>query len=201
MQLTDLRVTLASGDAAALDTPLLAIALQKGSALPPSLSSIDAALGGAIKRALDGRDFRGGRDESLALTGGARGPRRVCLIGIGSPAAGAPTAAALRRAASLAARSAGKLGAGSIAFAADFTSAEQIESAVAGVHAGAWQWTETRSAPPDDERRAPVTRHLHPRLRQCATGAAASTAERSSARTQVTVAWAALSSHTRRENV
>jgi len=38
MQLTDLRVTLVSGDAAALDTPLLAIALQKGAALPPSLS-------------------------------------------------------------------------------------------------------------------------------------------------------------------
>lgn len=157
MQLTDLRVTLASGDVAALETPLLAIALQKGSALPPSLSSVDAALGGAIKRALDGRDFRGGRDESLTLTGGERGPRRVCLIGIGSPAAGAPTAAALRRAASLAARSAGKLGGGSIMFAAEFTSADQIESAVAGLHAGAWQWTETRTAPPDDERRPPVT--------------------------------------------
>ena len=157
MLLTDLRVTLASGDAAALDTPLIAVALAKGAALPASLGALNDAAGGAISRALDSREFRGGRDETFAISGGSRGPRRILLIGAGTAANGSTAATALRRAAALAARSAGRGGSGSVAFAADFTDPAQIEAAVAGLHAGAWQWTDTRSAPPEEEKRAPVT--------------------------------------------
>jgi leucyl aminopeptidase len=157
MQLTDLRVTLASGDAGALDTPLLAVALAKDASLPSSLASLDEVVGGAITRALEAREFRGGRDETFAITGGSRGPRRILLIGTGAAATGNTASSAIRRAAALAARNASRLGSGSVAFAADFPDAAAVEAAAVGLHAGAWQWTETRTAPPDEEKRAPVT--------------------------------------------
>ena len=66
------------------DVPLLAIALPAGaSANGETLAKLDRLLGGALGRTLARRDFRGGRDETLHLSGGASGPQRILLVGLG----------------------------------------------------------------------------------------------------------------------
>ena len=67
-------------DLGALDTPLLVVALgaqPAAAALDDALRPLDAALGGALGRSIERRDFRGGRDETLHLAGGAKGAQRV----------------------------------------------------------------------------------------------------------------------------
>ena len=153
------RLSLRSADLTA-DVPFLAIALPASpSANGKALSKLDKRLDGAIGRTIARRDFRGGRDETLHLSGGASGPQRILLVGLGKPAAGRRTgdhAVALRRAASIAARQAHRAGVGSMAFYAEGLDARGAESALAGLAAGAWEFTETKTQPPTDERRAPL---------------------------------------------
>jgi len=154
-------VTLAGGDLSAIRAPLVCLALPSngstGVTLPAALRGLDEALEGALHVALEARDFRGSRDETLMLSGPAQGPRRVLLVGLGAPAT-TPVAAtnAVRRAAAVSARAAGRLGTGSFAFFADGLTAEQIEAVVVGMQAGAWQYLDTKTLPPEHERKAPV---------------------------------------------
>lgn len=146
-------VALSGADAASFQVPVLFVALPSGASLPATLSSLDNAVGGAISAALRERDFRGSRDEILFLSGSANGPRRVALIGTESPPNGTHN---LRRAAALAARTAAKMGTGSLAFTGDSFAPEQIEAIACGLHSGAWQYLDTRTPPPENERKAPV---------------------------------------------
>lgn len=150
-----LNVLLSAAAPESLDTPLLFIGLISGASVPPALEQLDRATSGAISGALGQRAFRGSRDEILFLSGASGGPARVALIGLGS----APvTPTAVRRAAALAARNAGsKLGAGRMAFFADGLDREYMEAAAAGAYAGAWQYLETRTAPPEADRKAPLS--------------------------------------------
>jgi leucyl aminopeptidase len=150
-----LSLTIQRADPGALDVPLLAVALgPETAAAAGELATLDTALGGALTRTLDRRDFRGGRDETLHLSGGARGPQRVLLVGTGP----APDRfAAIRRAAALAARQAHRMGAGRMAFWVAGADAAAVEHAAVGLNAGAWEFTETKTAPPAQERRAPLT--------------------------------------------
>jgi leucyl aminopeptidase len=141
-------------DLAALDAPLLVVALPSGPSLDAALRPLDTTLGGALGRVLDGRDFRGGRDETLHLVGSATGPRRVLLLGVGKPS---DRAGALRRAGAIAARQAGKMGVGQLAFYAGPLSAAEAEAAAVGLAAGAWDYTDTKTQPSEEERRAPLT--------------------------------------------
>jgi leucyl aminopeptidase len=151
---TSFAVALSGADAATIQMPVLFVALTSGASFPATLSTLDNAMGGAISTALRNRDFRGSRDEILFLTGTPSGPRRVALIGAGSAPA---TVHALRRAASLAARTAGKLGTGSVAITGDSFAPAQIEAIAAGLQAGAWQYLDTKTPPPEADRKAPVT--------------------------------------------
>src|SRR6476660_805558 len=97
-----------------LETPLLIIALPKeGVEVVGELAAVDAATSGALGRALESRDFRGARDETLLLGGGAQGIQRVLLVGLGGAPAGGVAMAdrvlQVRRAAMLAGRQANKL--------------------------------------------------------------------------------------------
>jgi leucyl aminopeptidase len=147
-------ISVRPADAGAREAPLLAIALRKGRDLPAELSAIDEALGGALRRALEGGDFRGQRDETLHLTGPADGPRRVLLLGMGDAE---PAAPAHKRAGALAARTAAKWGVPSVAFLAPGAAADALEQAVVGLHAGAWKYDDLKSRPPEEERRAELT--------------------------------------------
>jgi leucyl aminopeptidase len=150
-------LSLSGGPAAlgALDIPLLVVALPAGAALDAALAPLDTTLGGALARTFERRDFRGGRDETLHLTGAATGPTRVLLLGLGKPT---ERAGALRRAGAIAARQGGKMGVGELAFYAGAVDATEVEAIAVGLAAGAWDYTDTKTPPPADERRAPLTR-------------------------------------------
>jgi leucyl aminopeptidase len=141
-------------DLGALDVPLLVVALPAGAALDAPLVALDAVLGGALARLLDRRDFRGGRDETLHLAGGTAGPARVLLVGLGKPG---DRVSALRRAGALVARQAGRMGAGQLAFYAGTLDTAETESIAFGLNVGAWDYTDTKTPPPEEERRAPLT--------------------------------------------
>ena len=141
------RADLVSGD-----TPFLAIGLGKGATVAGPLAALDEALGGALRRTLERRDFRGARDETLHLTGAARGPQRILLVGVG----GGPRTTALKRAASIAARQAHRAGAGRMAWFAPDVDESGVEFSAVGLTMGAWEYTDLKSPPPADERRAPL---------------------------------------------
>jgi len=148
-----LRLSARQADLASLDVPMLAIALRTGAAVSGALAPLDAALGGALTRTLTRRDFRAGRDETFHLVGGATGPQRILLVGLGTPT---DATAALRRAAAIAARQARGAGATSLAWYDGSTDATGIEAAAVGIQMGAWEFTETKTPPPEAERRAPL---------------------------------------------
>jgi len=147
-----LRVSTRRSAADAVDAPLLVLAFRKHPTVPPDLTALDAKLGGTLGQTLNRREFRGGRDEVLHLSGGAGGahPQRVLLIGLGDPS---DAAGALRRAASIAARQARKLGAGTLAWYDGARNADTVEAVTVGLLMGAWEYADLKTPPPADERR------------------------------------------------
>ena len=132
------------------DTPLLVLALGKGTPLPTALRALDERLGGALHRALDSRDFRGGRDETLRLTGlDGDGPDRVLLVGLGEST---DEAGAARRAAAVAARQARRIGVRSLAWWSDRAADPVLEAVAVGLSLGAWEYTDLKTPPPEAER-------------------------------------------------
>jgi len=154
-----LNISARAADLGALETPLLVVALASGSAVPDGLDAVDRATGGALRRFVERRDFRGGRDETLHLSGGSSGIQRVLLIGIG---AATDRVSSLRRAAALAGRQANKLGVGRLAFwgGAGTLPSEEGEAITLGLIAGSWDFKEMKTAPPAEEQRAPLEEAL-----------------------------------------
>lgn len=148
-----LLLTTGPADLGALDIPLLVVALPAAPGMDDSLASFDSLLGQALARSLERRDFRGGRDETLHLSGASTGPARVLLIGLGSAT---DRVSGLRRAGAIAARQAMKMGTGALAFYAGVLSAMETEALAMGLSAGAWEYTDTKTPPPEADRRAPL---------------------------------------------
>jgi leucyl aminopeptidase len=148
-----LSLSVAAANFAALDTPLLVVVLPSAPTVDAALQPIDTACGGAIGRAISRRDFRGGRDETLHFAGRERGVQRVLLVGTG---AAADRRLALRRAAALAARAAGRMGTGKLAFFAGALTADEVEAAGLGLIAGSWDFKELKTPPSADEQREPL---------------------------------------------
>ena len=149
-----LSLSVGRADLGALDASLLVVALASGATLDASLAAFDGTLGGTLSRLLDRRDFRGGRDETLHLAGSKSGPVRVLLVGLGK---GAERASALRRAGAIAARQAARMGSASLAFYAGALNAAETEAATLGLCVGAWEYTDTKTPPPEEDRRAPLS--------------------------------------------
>src|SRR6478672_11988353 len=145
-----LTLSVRRADPGAVETPLLIVALPPDATVGQDLAALDAALGGSLGRTLQRRDFRGGRDESLHLAGGARGPQRVLLVGLGKET---DRHAALRRAATLGGRLARKLGAPSLTWYSGNIDERGVEVVMTGLSGGSWEFAETRTAPPEEERR------------------------------------------------
>src|SRR5881398_40354 len=143
---------------AQIETPLLAVALAQGGAVPPSLAEFDRAAGGIVARAMISGDFKGKRDETALLYPGGAKPQRLLLVGLGK--AGDVTRNNVRRAAAVAAKRARALGATHFAFALAAEARNGIAAAdvgqvvVEGAAQGAWAFTELKAAP--DEPKAEV---------------------------------------------
>ncbi|MBI2796014.1 MAG: leucyl aminopeptidase [Gemmatimonadetes bacterium] len=134
-----------------LDAPLVALVLGPDTVLGAAVAALDREMGGVIARSVRQRDFRGGKDEVLHLTGGPSGAHRTLLVGTGA----APhRATALRRGAALAARRARQLGVPTLALHAPGASRpDEIEALTAGLMAGAWEYAELKSPPPPTDLR------------------------------------------------
>ncbi len=149
-----LSLSVRAANLATLNTPLFIALLPSGSEVQPHLKLLDKSLGGALGRTLRRLDFRGGRDEVLHLVGGGKGPRRVLLVGYGKTT---NRALALRRAATLAARQAHRLGVGAIAVSAGSLDSLEAESIALGLQLGCWEYLDLRTPPPAADQRAPLT--------------------------------------------
>src|SRR6266540_3106598 len=147
-----MELELSSAAVATFKTPLLAIAMDEtpGAA---TVAELDRTLGGVLQSAIDAREFRGARDETMQFTGVANGPHRVLLVGMGKTT---DRPGSLRRGAAVAARQAAKMGSGSLAFHAGVLGEKEVEAVTVGLLAGAWEYRELKTAPPEDERRAPL---------------------------------------------
>jgi leucyl aminopeptidase len=148
-----LSIELARPGSLGAETPLVALVFDNTVTIPPGLTAVDETTGGVIRRAIESRDFRGGKDELLQLTFTGDNPRRAVLVGTG-PITDRPNS--LRRAAALATRQAVALGTGSIAIFAPDPSERDMEGMAAGLHTGAWSYLEHKTPAPEAERRAPV---------------------------------------------
>ncbi len=146
-------VSLGAGNVAEFSGSLLAIALTDEPRLTGGLIDLDRSLGGSIQRSLDMRDFRGAKDETFALTGPARGARRIVLVGTGKIA---DRPGAFRRAAALAARHAMKAGIADLGFYAGELDTQEAEAVTVGLMAGSWEYKDLKTPPPENERRAPL---------------------------------------------
>jgi leucyl aminopeptidase len=146
-------LTIAVRRAEISDTPLLVIALPPESQVPAALTALDTTLGGALDRTLRRKDFRGSRDETLHLGGGASGPQRVLLVGLGK----GDRVMALRRAATLAGRRAHGMGVGSMTFFAGALGEREVEQVAIGVQLGCWEYTDLKTLPAEEDRRAPLS--------------------------------------------
>lgn len=146
--------TVAVAALSAVETPLLAVAVPQGPALPAALGEVDDAAGGALSRAYAAADFAGKRDETL-LTYGRGSALRVLLVGVGKGEDA--TRATLRRAAAVTAKRARTLGAGRCAFAVlpeargKTTPYDLGQVTAEGAAQGAWAFTELKR-PPEDQK-------------------------------------------------
>jgi leucyl aminopeptidase len=139
-------------DASTLDVGVLAVLCPKGDALPAALASLDTLLAGGLSRTFARGAFAGKRDEVVHLAGGATGPERILLVGMGDAT---DRGVALKRAAQLAGRRANGLNTASLALLVpsglDATGTEQV---VIGASMGAWEYKELKTPP--TESRTPL---------------------------------------------
>ena len=149
--MSEITSTIVTTALAQLETPLLAIALAQGSAVPTSLAELDRAAGGVLTRALASGDFKGKRDETALLYPSAGKIQRILLVGMGKP--NDVTRSSLRRAAAVAGKRARALAATQFAFAVaaeargPVTPRDLGQVAVEGATQGSWAFTELKAAP------------------------------------------------------
>jgi len=147
-----LTVSINSANPAEIGTALLVIALAENPTLA-GIAGLDTAAQGALTRTIEMRDFRGARDETLHLTGIPRGPRRLLLVGMGPVT---DRRAAFRRAATLGARNAQRLGVGEMVWYSGQITPEETEAITTGLIAGAWEYADLKAQPPEAERKKPL---------------------------------------------
>jgi leucyl aminopeptidase len=145
-----LNVSAGPADLGGLKTPALALLLEQGAAAP---NGLDKSVAEGVRRLIANRDFRGNRDEVVSLLGVEGGIERVMLVGMGKVT---DRRASLRRAATIAARRSHAGGVGKLAVHGA-TNADEVESVTIGAITGAWELKDYQLAPPEEDRRAPLT--------------------------------------------
>jgi leucyl aminopeptidase len=139
-------------------TPMLAIAVARGG-LPAALAELDRAADGALQRLAGAGDFAGKRDETaLVYPPGPAG--RILLVGMGKPEE--ISRAAIRRAASVAAKRMRVLGVAHGAFhlpteaRGGVTPADAGQAIAEGLAQGAWQFLDMKR--PAEDKKAVLER-------------------------------------------
>jgi leucyl aminopeptidase len=128
----------------------VAVALTESKTLPPSLSALDQASGGALGRAVASGDFKGKRDETTLVYPPGGKPQRVLLVGMGKP--GDVSRASIRRAAGVAAKRARQVGAKQLAIAVAAEARNGVSArdlgqvVVEGAGQGAWIFTDMKTS-------------------------------------------------------
>jgi leucyl aminopeptidase len=135
------------------ETPLLAVPIAEGAdAASGPLAGLDAALAGAVGRALSSGDMRGRAGDEVVLYGAGTGPARVILLGVGT--AGKVDAEGVRRMAGRAVRAAEKLRLASVSIlldGLDAVAAEQrAQAAAEGAGLATWRFDELKSEDAED---------------------------------------------------
>jgi leucyl aminopeptidase len=151
-----LSVSIASQSPIEVGTSLLVVALPENPTLA-GIAALDGATQGALTRMIDMKDFRGARDEILHLTGFSKGPRRILLVGMGTVT---ERRASLKRAATLAARNAHRLGVGEMVWYSGEISAEEVEVITIGLIAGSWEYIDLKSPVPEADRKKPLEKAI-----------------------------------------
>lgn len=149
-------VSIASQSPIEVGTSLLVVALPENPTLA-GIAALDGATQGALTRMIDMKDFRGSRDEILHLTGFSKGPRRILLVGMGTVT---ERRASLKRAATLAARNAHRLGVGEMVWYSGEISAEEVEVITIGLIAGSWEYIDLKSPVPEQDRKKPLEKAI-----------------------------------------
>ncbi len=151
--MSELTGSVAPSPPAEVETPLLAVALAEGAAVPASLVELDRTAGGFLTRAVTSGDFKGKRDETILLYPSGGTAQRILLVGMGK--AGAVTRSSIRRAAAVAGKRARALGSRQLAFAvapearAGVTAQDLGQVVLEGAAQGAWAFTELKTAAED----------------------------------------------------
>ena len=151
-----LSVSIASQSPIEVGTSLLVVALPENPTLA-GIAALDGATQGALTRMIDMKDFRGSRDETLHLTGFTKGPRRILLVGMGAVA---DRRASLKRAATLAARNAHRLGVGEMVWYSGEISPEEVEVITIGLIAGSWEYIDLKSPVPEADKKRPLEKAI-----------------------------------------
>lgn len=133
-------------------TELLAVAVaREPDAARGHLAGLDAALGGAVGRAIAGGEMSGRDGDEVLLYGGSEGPRRVLLLGVGR--AEEVTRETVRRFAGRAVRAAERLRLETLSLCLDGLGALEDEvraqAAAEGAALAAWRFRELKR--PDEE--------------------------------------------------
>jgi leucyl aminopeptidase len=145
---------IAQAQPAGYETPLLVLALARGT-LPPSLDALDKGTGGAIGRVLTSGDFSGKKDETAIIYPSGPAPR-ILLLGLGKP--DEIDRSSIRRAAAVAAKKARSLGVAHAAFhipseARGKVPPSEIGQAIAeGLAQGAWQYNDMKRPTEDGKK-------------------------------------------------
>lgn len=146
-------LSLSGSPLTSLDSPLLVVPLPKGGSLSPAVLELDgAALGGAVRRAVDEGDLRGGEEEAvLFYNASGAGPRRVVVLGMGAD--GDAGTEAVRRYAGRAVRQAEKLRLTAVTLRVEppsgVTADAGIQAAAEGMILAAWDFRELKSQAPE----------------------------------------------------
>jgi leucyl aminopeptidase len=148
-----MQVRYVEADTAAHATELLAVAVTRGAAATAGhLAPLDAALGGAVGRALEAGDMSGRREDEILLYGEGSGPKRVLLLGIGK--AEELTSEIVRRMAGRAVRAAEKLRIEQLSILLDGLEAigdeRRAQAAAEGASLAAWRFRELKREEEDE---------------------------------------------------
>jgi leucyl aminopeptidase len=144
-------ISLVATPLAELETPLLGIFVPNVDQLPAAAGDLDRALNGALSREIGRGRLRAGKGDVCSVSGGASGPERIVLVGLGPEHDG--HAEALRNAGAkiAAATRASRADSASLLAPGDDADGETLMALVEGFNLGAYRYDRFKSRDGHDD--------------------------------------------------